>query len=172
MKRKPIKPVKRRRAPSGPAAVDYQPRERMIFRYFNGTKTTAGDPLRIQRELLSHPGDLDTDVKLLFVSLPQAQPKVREAFERVVATVRRAFNLELFDGERGAGLTDQECVDLFSAFCNFIAELKKKAGISLTRSPTVSFPVDESVIESTSASSSTAPAPSTDKPPQSQSASA
>jgi hypothetical protein len=165
MKRKP----QQRRRKSEPA-IHYTPGERKIFRFFNGKKIVGIDPLPVQFAFQEYPGDIERDAKMLSITSPEAQAEVAEAFRRMVGHVRRAFHLEPYDDERG-GLTDQECVDLFGAFTAFLADIKKKAGISVTPSRPVIRPVG-SATANTSGSSSTVPAASTDRPSPSPSVSA
>lgn len=116
-----------------PATGGYTPRERAIYRYFNGVREVAVDPLRVQRELAAVPDlDLETDAKLAGLATPN--PESAKSFDRLVEAVRKVFQVQPLS-EDGIGLTDAECVELLASFALYIADVKKKAQACLTSAP-------------------------------------
>jgi hypothetical protein len=101
-------------------------KERNIYRYTNGSKEVAADPLVIQRRMAQDPDfDAETDLKLLSqVSNPD---ECLKAFERLVTAGRRAFGVGEFREENGVqtGLLDEEVCELLADFSSWQLELKK-----------------------------------------------
>lgn len=95
-------------------------RKRRIFRYWDGRAMRTADPIVIRRSLVSdHEFKLIEDSSL--IDNPCAPEKLAdEAWQKCVGAVRRAFD--------GAGtLNEEECVDLFRAFCLYWEALKKNS---------------------------------------------
>jgi hypothetical protein len=109
---------------SKPQANGFPKKDRCIFRYFDGCKMTTGDPLVIQRALLSYADlNLEADLKLMDAKLPQLQSEATTARDRVLAAVRSAFQVQPYAD--GKGLTELECFELLGTFGKFLTELKK-----------------------------------------------
>lgn len=102
----------------------YRARERSIYRFHDGSSWRHADPLRVQQGLAAcEELDLEADAKLTGLGVPES----REALQRIVAGVRRAFGVEPLSPDGRRGLTDQECVELLLHFCDYLGALKKKA---------------------------------------------
>lgn len=116
----------------------YSARERAIFRFWDGRRTRAVDPLAVQRTLLAVEGfDPENDAKradLVLKGGPGSDhPEALAALFRVVDATRRAFGVLPFREwgrwpfRRREGLTDAETLGLFAAFGGFLAELQEDA---------------------------------------------
>jgi hypothetical protein len=101
-------------------------RERCIYKYWNGTKTVACDPLAVHRRLLMFPEfDLETDMKLL--QQVTNQRAMLEAFERLVKAARHAFKVaEFAEDDQGVqtGLEDSGVLELLFDFGQWMQDLK------------------------------------------------
>jgi hypothetical protein len=103
------------------------PEKRKIFRFWDGSKTVAVEPLKVQRALTSLDGvDLEQDAKMLGLESPMAQEAAAAAFDRLVKAVRTVFNVPDFKEENGVetGLTDAEALQLLAQYCGYLSELK------------------------------------------------
>jgi hypothetical protein len=112
-------------------------RQRQIFRFWDGHKVRGADPIVVWRALLSHPEfEITRDTALMEVSDFKIADGARQ---RIVAATRTAFGVESL---AGGGLTEDETVDLFKAFCVYAAELKKNSSntpISSEPTPTANI---------------------------------
>lgn len=118
----------------GNARADtYLPAERLIYRYFNGSKVIAADPVLLFRGILGVGPELSAEIKI--ARSPSAEaPK---AHADAVAKVRNIFKAAPLS-EDGTGLGDQECLDLLDHFLIYCDGLKKNM------SPTVTSPEETS----------------------------
>jgi len=116
----------------------FSDKERMIFRYHNGTKQIAADPLVIQRKLLSQKDvDLDSEFRLAVSDTKESLA----AISRVVDVIRFSFGVKPLDPETEEGLTDTECLQLMASYAEFLNELKKKASLSpISQTATEDYP--------------------------------
>lgn len=107
-------------------------RRREIFRYWDGRKNRVADPIRVWREIIADPEfEIERDAGLMEVN-------DREAWVRCVNATRRILGIPEF--EQG-GLTEDETVQQFQAFCVFVATLKKNSSPpQITPPPTAPFP--------------------------------
>jgi len=144
----------------------YIPRERVIFRYWNGSKIMLADPMRIQAGLLDLP-DFEADLKIMGLQAEEAQKEARAALMRIAAGVRKIFGIEELhlvpDTDEECGLTDAECVALMMEFIGFITECKKKVApwlISAKPTEAESSAAGDSPIPNGTDSTSTEAAPS------------
>lgn len=121
---------KQRSSKSKPATsagfFGWKPKERNIYRYWNGEKDVEADPLEIQLAIANSKDDLTREIEVMGLTHPEAKGQ-GEAFSRVVETVRNVFKVPAFssNGDRH-GLTAQECIELLTHFFGFLNELKKK----------------------------------------------
>lgn len=134
----------------------YAPDERLIYRYFNGEKVIAADPLVLFKRMK----DVFTD---LMVDMQVANSESKDAdlcHAKAIAKIRGIFSINPLD-ENGVGLTDTEALDLFEHFYDWIDGLKKNSRMTAT-STTEAFPASktpsaaEPTIPNGSASGSTA----------------
>ena len=103
-------------------------RGRLLFRYYDGTRTRWADPLRTQRELVGHP-KLNVEEMAPFVDAGK-EPEVT-IFCQAVCDV---FGVTRWDGRRG--MTDAELMNLFNRFGGYIEALKKNTSPPPTSTPT------------------------------------
>lgn len=98
--------------------------KRDFFRFFDGSRWRAVDPLPIARALFTHAKfDWDETPKLL--RSQQATVEIQAA--KVIAeAVREVFAIA--PAERG-GLTELECVDLLGAFQEYLGNVKKNGSL-------------------------------------------
>jgi hypothetical protein len=123
----------------------FSEQERLIFKYHNGERVVAVDPLKAYRRLLSHPGlDLAADVQAIEMwqkRLEQAkandeqsdvekqiQLKGIAAFDRMVGAARAAFglkDLEIDEDGKESGTTDMEVMANLMEFILWFKDVKK-----------------------------------------------
>lgn len=104
-----------------PANLDiYQPKERFIFKYFDGEKMVVADPLILYKRLSSKIDEIEICVKTS--SFP-GYDKAEESYEKLVLTIRKIFKIKAL--EEG-GLTPTELEDLLSQFLEYCHWNKKK----------------------------------------------
>jgi len=117
--------------------------ERLIFRYHNGSKQIAADPLVIQRKILSQKNiDLDSEFRIAVSDTKESL----DAISRVVGVIRSAFGVKELDPETEEGLTDTECLQLMASYAEFLNELKKKASLSqISQTATEDSPTEKNV---------------------------
>lgn len=110
--------------------------KRDFFRFFDGSRWRAVDPLPIARALFSHSKfDWDETPKLLRSG--QATIEIQAA-EIIAKAAREVFRIK--PAEQG-GLTELECVDLVTAFQDYLGNVKKNSSLFRTSpEPTESSP--------------------------------
>jgi len=90
---------------------------RAIFRYWDGLRERAADPLEIWMAI-------DNDPEFIGDKHPQAVDDGESEASRIMGEmICRAFKVKAFDGS--AGLTLQERLALWSVFCGYADDLKK-----------------------------------------------
>lgn len=140
----------------------YSPKERKIYRYFDGRETVFGDPMAIYKRLMNHGKELDIDLK---VAVNYGGVQSTTAHNKAVERVRDIFALKSL-GE--GGLTESEAMDLLDHFLAYIDSLKKNSSHLQTFSISSREPSDSSNgnpdISSSSESGSTAAEPSIARP--------
>ena len=147
----------------------YQPEERLIFTYFDGSTTLMkADPMVLYRRVMDIAPSLSVDI-----SVARSQHKdADKAYLSMLDHIRKVFGVKKF--EEG-GLTEPETVALFDKFNAYCEEVQKKTK-NLATSPTATSPTSQPfipggpTISPTSASGSTVNAPSSAVPQQSSTA--
>lgn len=136
---------------------------RLIFRFNDGSKIVAVDPISIAIAIHEHP-------KFLPRHLREAADGDRESQAIVANAARDVFGVTRFDGYK-TGLTVAERIELMMAFDTYLNALKKNTGHSLTSpistasmSPSLNTPImsDTSDCGSTGTGPSYAPQTSTE----------
>lgn len=108
--------------------------DRAIFRFHDGRRWRAVDPLVVYRALDAHPTFNWSSDPLLI------ERDDDEALQRCVTAVRDAFGLPLFDGKHG--LTESECYALLQDFTGYVGYVKKKRDtLPTSPEPTASEPL-------------------------------
>lgn len=145
----------------------YSARERAIFKWWDGRRVQAADPLAVQRALLSVPGfDPENDAKradLVLKGGPGSDhPEALAALYRLTDATRKAFGVQPYREwgpwywRKREGLTDAEVLGLFAAFGEYLAALQESAGpLASSPGPTASA-VSDPLTSSSAASGSTA----------------
>lgn len=148
----------------------YQPKERIIYYYFNGDKVVAADPMLLWRKLSDVRGDLWADAQLAY----SISSKASQGYDNMIRKMRAIFDVKpLAEG----GLSDPEVNDLFDNFLFYIDSVKKNSPTSATTSTATSTPTPQPIATpagagsngshpttSTLASGSTEKEPTTDGP--------
>ncbi len=94
-------------------------RRRLLFRYHNGQKWVAADPLRLYRRI-SKEAD-----QLIILGAAFDQQKDPEADE-FVAKVAEIFELRRYNPETQKGLTDAEVAAVFEQFHGFLEDVRQR----------------------------------------------
>jgi len=109
----------------------YTAKERLIYRYFNGSKWVEGDPLRLWRRVMAHGAELRIAVKLANSLSKDADQGAIELAKKV----REIFAIPEEDTVAASGtLTDDEVFTVFDEFMKYVDDLKKKSKKSLMSS--------------------------------------
>ena len=109
----------------------YAPKERLIYKYWNGEKIVSVDPMVIAEKIDQHSITLTVDAKVAFSMSPDA-PK---AYQSMLNAIREIFGVKEFQEGKG-GLTRLETMGLIDQFNTWVEELKKN-------SPLGQIPVEE-----------------------------
>lgn len=118
----------------------YQPKERLIYRYFDGQKTVVADPLLLYRKVMGIGPELSVDLKVSQSSSKDAQ----KAHENAQMKIREVFGvLPLADG----GLSELETMDLLDHFLAYCDRIKKNSSPSPTSPVETSAPSERSCEE-------------------------
>jgi len=124
-------------------------RNRLVFRYWDGSRTRLGDPIVLYRALMAHEDFRADDFKLL---------QMRDLFPKLLGGMAKVYRdvFEVKTPEQG-GLTEHECVANLRAFIEYLGLQKKSTGLTLT-SPRTTEP--ESSVSSVPETSTSADLPS------------
>lgn len=120
----------------------YNPKERFIFRYFNGEKIIPADPMRLQQKLIDKLQELSTDLKVS--NVPQ-YPGAEDSYQKLCANIRLIFKIKPLDQ---GGLTETELEELLSQFVDYCNWTKKKLSPTQTSQETTSPTTKSSLAES------------------------
>lgn len=109
----------------------YSPRERFIYRYFDGQKEVLADPLLLYRKVMDVWPELST-----MVQVAKSRSKDAKAADAdMLRTIRELFGIH--DLEHG-GLTYLETIDLLDHFMTFATTVKK----NMSTPPSTSTPTE------------------------------
>ena len=98
------------------------PAERDIFRFHDGTKDRAADPMKIWFAMWADETiDLGTAIK-------RFESNELEAVQELISRARIWIGIPEFNEADGSGLTDLEFCRVWWQWLNFVVELKKKRG--------------------------------------------
>lgn len=111
----------------------YKPKQRLIYRYFDGEKVVKVDPMAVYRKVMDVGPELDADIAL-WNSPSNAAVK---GLDGIIDKVRKIFDLKPF--EQG-GLTDVEASQLLDHFLVYVGWSKKNT----VTSPNSSSPTPDS----------------------------
>lgn len=102
----------------------YQPKERLIYSYFNGKVLVKADPIILYKKIMDCGPELHTDLKIANTELPIKPKEKIDAHNNAIEKVKIIFNLEsLSEG----GLSQLETIDLLDHFLTYCDQLKKNS---------------------------------------------
>lgn len=135
-------------------------RKRELFKYWDGSKTRYADPIKIDHGFLSHP-TYRNDVHPQTIQAATLSPEDKEIQTLGVEAWGIMVNaiLEVFDvkewKENQPGLTQNECMELFNQYGEYVATLKKNIESTPTLQPStvVTSPASSDEITNGSADS-------------------
>lgn len=119
---------------------------RKIFRYSNGQREIAADPLEVLRKLRQHPCDFDKTETLRRES--NDEKLCEEAWLELVAATRDVFGIQPLDVD-GHGLTEEETYGVLDDFGLFLDSLKKSIDLKPTSPPPSEPPACPGSVEPT-----------------------
>ena len=106
----------------------WKKRKRLLFRYWDGQRDRRGDPVAMFRKLVSHPTfRLDMHPRLV-------DEGDEESIEETIQATCDVCGVSRWS-EESPGLTQMELLELFTAFCDYVAGLKKNIVFGSIRSP-------------------------------------
>lgn len=130
--------------------------DRQIFKFFDGERERAVDPLVIMRRMRATGCDFQAEHAFLNQT---EQPELAEAaWSTLVAMARDVFGLKPLSDDCQAGggicrgLTEQESFDVFDRFGEFIDGLKKNTNPKPTSQPSSEPPACQGSVEPTNMS--------------------
>lgn len=94
-------------------------RRRLLFRYHNGRRRVAADPVVLYRRVLQEADQLSV---LAAGFDEQREPEATEFVEKLA----EIFALHRWDPQRGEGLTDFEVLDVFRRFNALLQEVRDR----------------------------------------------
>ncbi len=115
-------------------------RRRLLFRYHNGRRRIAADPVVLYRRVLQEADELSV---LASAFDAQKEPEATEFVEKLAGI----FGLSRWDPHRGEGLTDFEVLDVFRRFNAMLQEVRERF-FSGSTPPPVSDGASSSIPES------------------------
>lgn len=151
----------------------FEAKERKIFRWHDGIKSRASDPLAIERKLHEAAPDLASLLKMLKsyddsrelqAKLPACdndgkvfgmmKSRALEAAGEISLAVRHAFGLAEvgLEADEAVGMPEADCIRLLAAYHEFMAELEEAAR-PLPCSPPASEPAASTLTTAPSADS-------------------
>lgn len=147
---------------------DYRPKERKIYRYWNGKKYVEADPMVLYKRMMEVKGDLTADQKL-------ARSISKDALKGHTAMLTKIRNIFEVDKYEDGGLTEAETSDLldhFMIYCHWVKKNSSPSAISPEATSPTSPPssVENPSTSSISDSGSTEDEKKTDEPESSPTA--
>ncbi len=130
-------------APKPPPAADdlYAPKERMIYRYFDGDKQRSVDPIVLYKAIMGDWININGGLTVMRAGMKDAF----KGHDDFVGHVRSAFGLKTLDE---GGLTEGEIGDLLEHFLEYALEVKKNSRIFPTPPMAIFRGFEQSTTES------------------------
>lgn len=124
---------------NAPLAAGTPGESRRIFRYWNGERAVAADPMVLWRSLVNDTAEdfhelYDVGTRRVDPDDHAGQREALAAHRRLVERVRQVFRLPELDDD-GKGVTESEAVGILQAFFVWNAEKKDSGGPSPNGSP-------------------------------------
>ena len=134
-------------------------RDRAIFRYWDGTRTRAVDPMVVYRVLACHP-------RFIWRDHPRQVERDHDALRITLEAIREAFDVRPLTADGSKGISEGETIGLLVKFSEFLESAKKNTSSYLILPPPMVraslMTNSEPVTKSDSDSSSTPPEPKPD----------
>jgi hypothetical protein len=140
----------------------YKPKDRKIYRYFDGTKEVAGDPMVLYKRFM----DVAPEMRVYWKVSRSPSKYATKAHCDLIVKIRQVFEIKtLAEG----GLSEPECEDLLDHFLIYVELVKKNSGmqaisVSETSRATPPSSAENPATPNGSASGSTAEEPKTESP--------
>ncbi len=116
----------------------FDPDDRQIFRYHDGTNKRRGDPIRIDRRFRDALGGNESTA--IFDAMQSDDRDIQDAaLVQFAKAAYEALEIPPLD-DQDRGLTEEEIVNTMSRFFEFQAAAKKKGGTSPSGSPATDGP--------------------------------
>ena len=129
---------------------------RAIFKFWDGTRTRAVDPMVAYRSLACHP-------TFIWTQHPKHVERDHDALTTTLTAIRDAFGVTPLLPDGNAGLSEGETLELLVSFSDYLARAKKNINSFLILPPPMerksSMPNSEPITKSDSDSSSIPPEP-------------
>lgn len=103
-----------------PGSDFYRPRERTIYRYWDGQRNVAADPMTLYRKVM----EVGPELKIDLTVADSPSKDAGEAHMRAVDKLKAIFSVK---GLAEGGLTEAEMLDLLDHFMSFCEALKKNS---------------------------------------------
>ena len=97
----------------------YEPEERHIYSYFDGTKVRKVDPMLLYKAKRRK----WTDITIAWKLAGSISSQAMKGQENLILLIRQVFDVKPLDE---GGLTEVECVELLTHFVKYCDELQKK----------------------------------------------
>ena len=98
----------------------YKPKDRLIFKYFDGEKIVSADPMVVYRRMLDVSVDLNVDMTVA----TSASKDAPSSYQKMIEKLRKIFQVKPL--ELG-GLTENETFLVYINFSNFCDFVKKNS---------------------------------------------
>lgn len=122
-------PVKEEIKPEEDDFSIYHPKERLIYKYWNGKELIAADPMTLYKKVM----DVSAELAIHF-SVAKSQSKdAKDAHENLIETVRKVFGVRSLE-ETPEGLGQTESISLLNHFLAYCNRLKKNSRTFATTS--------------------------------------
>lgn len=145
----------------------YNPKERLIYKYWNGKEMIKADPMTLYKKIM----DVGPTIAIHHQVSKSQSKDAKAAHDSLIEEVRKIFGVYSLEDVPDTGLGQVESLGLMNHFLDFVSNLKKNSRISqIQSSPSEdSIPTleeNDQLISNTSDSGSTGAEPSTESPPQ------
>lgn len=107
----------------------YNPKERLIYKYWNGKELVVADPMTLYKKVM----DVGPELAINFQLAKSASKDAKEGHNSLISSIRNVFNVQsLEDTPEGLGQTEtMMLLNHFLAYCN---RLKKNSRMFATTS--------------------------------------
>ena len=104
----------------------FRPKERLLYRYWDGKVMREADPLVIYRKIMDKRASLSADMTAVEAKNSKFSA---DAHKNMIATIRSIFDVK---GMEESGLSEYETSELLDHFMVFAESLKKSSDLSQT----------------------------------------